>query len=70
MQATRFDPKRLSTARAGMSFEAIASAVGVTAQTIRNWEAGKSEPDASNLGTIAAVTGKALDFFFVEVTDV
>jgi transcriptional regulator with XRE-family HTH domain len=60
----RFDNNRLRQARGERPVEALALAAEVTARTITNWEAGKSEPDASQLAAIAALTDKPLDFFF------
>lgn len=64
MNDSRFNPSRLRRARGRRRHEVIAAATGVSSQTIRNWEAGRSEPDASQLAAIAALTGKTLDFFF------
>jgi transcriptional regulator with XRE-family HTH domain len=67
MNTTRFRPDRLRRARAQLgdrSITTVAAAANVTEQTVRNWEAGKSEPDASQLAAIAKLTGKSLDFFF------
>jgi transcriptional regulator with XRE-family HTH domain len=49
-----------------MSFEQIAAAAGVTSMTVRNWEAGKGEPDATPLAAIAKATGRSLKFFFID----
>lgn len=59
-----FDPRRLRKARADRSVEDLASAAGVSGQTVRNWESGASEPPASALAAIARLTGKSLDYFF------
>lgn len=64
MNDSHFNPKRLRKARGERSFEEIAAAAGVTHQTVRNWEAGKGEPDASALNGIARLTGYPLEFFF------
>lgn len=61
----RFSPERLREAREGISITQIAAAAEVTETTVRNWEAGRGEPDATPLGRIAQLTGKALDFFYV-----
>ena len=62
----RFDPARLRQAReaAVRTFEEIAVACGVSSMTVRNWEAGKGEPDAGDLGKIAAVCGRPLAYFY------
>ncbi len=64
VNATAFNPARLREARGERSLTVVAACVGVTENTIRNWESGKYEPDASQLAAIAALTGKPLDFFF------
>lgn len=64
VNATTFQPRRLREARGKRSFEEIAAVAGVSHQTVRNWESGRFEPDASQLAAIAALTGKPLDFFF------
>ncbi len=64
MNATDFDPERLRKARGDLSFEAIAAAAGVSANTVRNWESGLHEPTASALAKISKLTGKPFDFFF------
>lgn len=62
----QFSPARLREAR-GEKFspEDIASACGVSKQTVHNWERGKGEPDATPLAAIASLTGRSMDFFFV-----
>jgi transcriptional regulator with XRE-family HTH domain len=60
----RFSPTRLREARGSRSREEIAVAAGVTLQTVRNWEAGKGEPDATPLAAIGDLTEKPLDFFY------
>ena len=65
----KFSPDRLREARGERSFEDLASACRRTHQTIRNWESGQSEPDASDLAAIAALTGKPLDFFFTNARE-
>jgi transcriptional regulator with XRE-family HTH domain len=64
MNAIKFNPERLRKARGTLSLADLASVAGVTENTIRNWEIGKYEPDASQLAAMAARTGKSLDFFF------
>lgn len=60
----RFVAARLTEARGARTYEDIASAAGRSHQTVRNWEAGRGEPDASDLAAIAAFTGHTLEFFF------
>lgn len=64
-----FSPARLKTARehsarGRLSYERVAGFLGRNHQTIRNWESGVSEPNASDLAGLAVVTGKPLDYFF------
>jgi transcriptional regulator with XRE-family HTH domain len=61
---TTFLPKRLREARGDRPLAAIGLAANVTENTVRNWEAGRTEPDASQLAAIAKVTGRSLDYFF------
>jgi DNA-binding transcriptional regulator YiaG len=63
----RFSGSKLRDARGSLSIEAIASAVGKSADTVRNWEAGRTEPVASLLAILASLTRKPLAFFFTEV---
>lgn len=51
-------------ARGKRTITQIAAATGVTEQTVRNWEAGRSEPGASQLAVIAQLTRKTLYYFF------
>jgi DNA-binding transcriptional regulator YiaG len=53
----RFSAKGLSKQRErlGLSAQAFGMLVGVSAQTVYNWEAGKSKPRRSQLPGIAAV---------------
>lgn len=60
----KFSPVRLRAARGERSIEELAVAAQVSSVTIRNWEAGRGEPDASPLAGIAAFVGKPLDYFF------
>jgi len=60
----RFSPAQLKRARGKLTPAALGVAVGVSGQTVRNWEAGAHEPLASTLAEIARVTGKPIDFFF------
>ena len=51
--------KQLKEARAGanLSQEELAKRIGVSRQTISNWENGRSEPDLETLGRIAELLG-------------
>ncbi len=55
----RFSSKRLATQRQklGLSAGDMGMLIGVSAQTIYNWEAGKSRPRQQQLAAIAAVRG-------------
>lgn len=64
MADKRFSPDRLQAARGKRRREEIAVAAGVVVETVRRWERGSGEPDASQLAAIARLTGKSLDFFF------
>lgn len=59
----RFIPTRLAKARGARRVEEIAAVAGVTHQTVRNWEAGKGEPNLSQIAAIANLTGHPIDFF-------
>ena len=54
----------LAKAIDGRQLEAVAAACERSVQTIRNWLAGRSEPNASDLAAIANLTGKPVEFFF------
>lgn len=53
----RFSPKGLSAhrARLGLSAQEAGLLIGVSAQTIYNWEAGKARPREGQLAAIAAL---------------
>jgi DNA-binding transcriptional regulator YiaG len=55
----RFSAKRLATQRQklGLSAGEMGTLIGVSAQTVYNWEAGKTRPRQSQLAAIAAVRG-------------
>lgn len=55
----RFSPKGLATHRARLDLSAQEAGllIGVSAQTIYNWEAGKSRPRQGQLAAIAALRG-------------
>jgi transcriptional regulator with XRE-family HTH domain len=42
---------------AGLTFEALAEKLGVTYQSVREWEIGKTSPSADNIGRLAEVFG-------------
>lgn len=65
-RAQVFIPARLREARlaCGHRTEAVAVAAGVSAVTVRNWEAGRCEPRISQMAAIAALLGRSMDFFF------
>jgi transcriptional regulator with XRE-family HTH domain len=60
----KLNVERLRAARGKRAITEIAAATSVTEQTVRNWEAGRSEPDASQLAAIAQLTGKPFEYFF------
>ncbi len=66
-----FDRQKLREAREAnehrdaIPVEAVALAARVSRNTVYNWEAGKSKPDADQLEAIAEATGLPLDFFYV-----
>ena len=55
----RFSAKRLAAQRKklGLSAGGMGTLIGVSAQTIYNWEAGKSRPRQQQLASIAAIRG-------------
>ncbi len=61
----KFSAERLRAARGDRRPEELALAADVSAQTIRNWENGTYEPDATSLARIAAHLGVAIESFFV-----
>ena len=50
---------------ADMNQQEFATAVGVDRSTIANWEAGKTEPNATQLRKISEISGIPMDFIFV-----
>ena len=52
-------------ANADLSIIEFAKKVGVSANTISNWESGKSEPPLSKLRIISKISGVPLDFIFL-----
>jgi transcriptional regulator with XRE-family HTH domain len=59
---------RLQEARSGISLtqEAVAEKLGVSSQTVRNWEAGRTEPSRFDKERLAALYGKPVEWFFGE----
>ena len=47
--------------RAGLSQEALAEKLGVTRQTVSNWENGRATPDAHKLAKLCEVLGVGAD---------
>jgi transcriptional regulator with XRE-family HTH domain len=58
--------QRLRRARVkeGLSQEALAERVGVTARTVINWETGVNSPELAKIPKIAAATGVKPAWFF------
>lgn len=56
-------PLTLKAARVNVNLkqEFVAEKLGVSKDTIRNWERGKSYPDAVQLGTILTLYGVSYD---------
>ena len=52
-------------ANADMEQEAWAKAIGVTINTISNWEKGKTEPTLSQLRIISNLSGIPIDYIFM-----
>lgn len=55
---------RLETLRArdGLSREAVARRMNISAMTIRNWERGDTEPTASQIKDLADIFGVTTDY--------
>jgi len=51
---------------AGQTQTEFAEKIGVTQNTVCNWENGKSEPDLSQLRKISELSGIPMDFIFVK----
>lgn len=51
---------------AKLSQRNFADKIGVSLATVNNWEAGKTEPDLSQLRKISELSGIPMDFIFVE----
>ena len=52
---------------ADMTQRQWADAIGVTVDTVLNWEAGKSEPKVSQLRKMSELSGIPMDYIFVPV---
>ena len=65
----KFETPRISIAacrvNAKMTQVEFAQALGVDRSTIVNWEAGNTEPNASQLRKISDLSGIPIDFIFV-----
>lgn len=55
--------------RDGVSREAVARQLGVSAMTIRNWEKGDTEPSASQVRALAELFGVSADYILGGVRD-
>lgn len=51
---------------ANLSQREFAKKVGVSLATITNWEAGKTEPDLTQLRKISELSGIPMDYIFME----
>lgn len=64
------DKIRISIASArvnsGLNQRQFASKLGVSVNTVVNWEKGKTEPDVSQLREISHLSGIPMDFIFVQ----
>lgn len=63
-----FNPARLKDARGDRRIELVAGVAGVSSQTIRNWESGRSVPDADSLAAIAHFLRKPISYFFTRAS--
>lgn len=52
-------------ANTGMTQKDWAKALGVSDETVKNWETGKTEPKWSQLQTMSELSGIPVDFIFV-----
>lgn len=50
---------------AGLSQKEMAELLGISKNTVCNWENGDSEPNASQLRKISELSGIPMDFIFV-----
>lgn len=60
---------KLAACRANtdMNQSEFAEAIGVDRSTVANWEAAKSEPNATQLRKISELSGIPMDYIFVPV---
>ena len=69
----RFDAmsRRIRAARAlcGMDQAQLGAQLGVTHQTVSNWELGKSEPSATQLIRLIQLSGTSVEFFAASLND-
>ena len=49
-------------ARAGMTKEGLASAIGVSPSTVKNWQSNKTEIPASKIGAMATLFNVTTDY--------
>lgn len=56
---------KAARANANMTQKEWAEALGVSDETVKNWETGKSEPKYSQLKKISELSGIPMDFIFV-----
>ena len=50
----------------GLSQREFAEKLGVSVNTVGNWESGKTEPDLSELRKISNLSGIPMDFIYVQ----
>ena len=50
---------------AGMTQDALSKAIGVSKDTVYNWENGKAIPTAINLRKLSELSGIPMDYIFV-----
>lgn len=51
----------------GMNQAEFAEELGIDRSTVANWEAGKTEPSATQLRRISELSGIPIDFIFVPI---
>lgn len=57
---------RLARLQLGLDQLELADQLGVTRNTVSEWETGKAEPRITTLRRLAAVSGKPMSFFYPE----
>ena len=62
---------RLQTARSAkeLTQETVANGLGVSSQTVRNWEAGRTEPSRYYKERLAALYSKSVEWFYEDEVD-